>query len=285
MTVGEALAEAGAKLVENRESARRDAGVLLAHVLARPTAWLLAYGDAVLGDDSVARYREAIGRRSAGEPVAYIIGEAGFYGRTFAVTPDVLVPRPETEALITLALQAFAFVDRPIRVCDVGTGSGAIAITLAAERPRASVVAIDASAPALTVAARNATAHGVSERMTFRLEDALNELEPGMVFDAIVANLPYVRSADLAAAPDPTSFEPRLALDGGPDGLGAYRKLLRRAPEHLAANGLLLLEAGPDTVDELASLAHSAFEGICRVRAVRDYAGLRRVVELRATPG
>ncbi len=285
MTVGDVLAEGIAKLRKDRESARHDAGVLLTSVLARPAAWLLAHGDAVLGDDDVARYRDAISRRAAGEPVAYIIGEAGFYGRTFAVTPDVLVPRPETEGLITLALQAFADADRPLRLCDVGTGSGAIAITLAAERPCASVVAIDVSAAALAVAARNATAHGVSGRVTFRLENALDELERESVFDGIVANLPYVRSADLAAAPAPTSFEPRLALDGGPDGLDVYRKLLRLAPGYLARSGLLLLEAGPDTSDELAILAHSAFEGICRVRVVRDYAGIRRMVELRATPG
>ncbi|MDQ2908732.1 MAG: tRNA (adenine(22)-N(1))-methyltransferase TrmK, partial [Candidatus Eremiobacteraeota bacterium] len=173
----------------------------------------------------------------------------------------------------------------PLRLCDVGTGSGVIAITLAAERPCARVVAIDISAAALAVAARNAAALGVAERIEFCLEDALDELESGTVFDAIVANLPYVRGGDLAPPPDPTSFEPRLALDGGSDGLDAYRKLLRRAPEHLAVNGLLLLEIAPDTADQLAEMALWAFGGIARVRALRDYAGLRRIVELRATPG
>ncbi|MBC5799716.1 MAG: peptide chain release factor N(5)-glutamine methyltransferase [Candidatus Eremiobacteraeota bacterium] len=284
MTVDEAIAEGSAALGNDAESARRDARLLVGNVLARTAAWMLANGDAVLADVDVARYRAAIRRRAGGEPIAYILGHVGFYGRTFAVTPDVLVPRPETEQLVARTLETFAG-DRALRFCDVGTGSGAIALTLAAERPRASVVAIDVSAAALAVAARNAAALRVGERITFRLEDALENLERDMVFDAIVANLPYVRSSALASKPDPTSFEPRLALDGGRDGLGPYRKLLRRAPDHLARNGLLLMEAGPDKSEELAELALRALGGVGWVRILRDYAGLRRIVELRATPG
>lgn len=286
MTVDEALAAGYARLSgAGMTSARLDAGLLLGNVLGRTPAWMLAHGDAILRDADVVRHRDATERRAGGEPIAYVIGEAAFYGRTFTVTRDVLVPRPETEQLVAFALEAVTDVDRSFRLCDVGTGSGIIAVTLAAELPRASVVAIDVSPAALAVAARNAAALGVGERIEFRLEDALDELEAGTAFDAILANLPYVRSGDLAPAPDPTSFEPRLALDGGSDGLAAYRKLLRRAPEHLAANGLLLLEASPDTADELAEMALWAFDGTARVRVLRDYAGLRRIVELRATPG
>jgi release factor glutamine methyltransferase len=199
------------------------------------------------------------------------------------VTPDVLVPRPESEHLVELAL---AFVRRrppaphALRLADVGTGSGILAIALALELPAARLTAVDASAAALAVAQRNARAHGVEERIDFVLGDVLLNLDAALRFDCVTANLPYVRSADLAPAPDPTSFEPRLALDGGPDGLAVYRRLLARAPGHLAGGGAMFLEAGPDTARELATLADAAFEGRARASVHRDYAARERVVEV-----
>jgi release factor glutamine methyltransferase len=283
MTLDEAIAEGSAALGNDAESARRDARLLLGNVCARTAAWMMANGDAVLADDDVARFYAAISRRAAGEPVAYILGQVGFYGRTFTITPDVLIPRPETEQLVTLALEALEKVERPLRLCDVGTGSGAIAITLAAERPDARVVATDLSPAALTLAAKNAKALGVETRIEFRLQEGLCEARTDGRFGAIVANLPYVRTADLAQSPDPTSFEPRLARDGGRDGLAAYRTLLRGVSRVLHRDGWLVLEAGPDTVEDLKMLALEALDGNADARVVRDYAGLPRIVEVRRT--
>ena len=279
MSIAEALAAARERLRDS-ESPRPDATVLLAATLGRDAAWLLAHDTDGLDAEGAERYRLLIERRAAGEPVAYLIGSAGFYGRTFAVTPDVLVPRPETEHLVALALSRLAACDDPVRICDAGTGSGILAITLALERPRASVTAIDVSPAALVVARRNATALGVADRIAFCAGDALHAVEAGAVFDAIVANLPYVRTPDLAPWPDPTAFEPRLALDGGADGLDIYRRLLADAPGHLATRGTLLMEAGPDTAAELARLARRALARSI-VTVHDDYAGRERIVEVR----
>ncbi|MFY9780993.1 MAG: peptide chain release factor N(5)-glutamine methyltransferase, partial [Candidatus Baltobacteraceae bacterium] len=235
-TVGEAQAAARARLAPLGESAALDASRLLEAVTGRDRAWLLAHGDAALSLEAQERWASLLARRAAGEPLAYVLGRAGFYGRTFGVTPDVLVPRPESEQLVELAL---AFAARraaapPLRLADVGTGSGILAISLALELPGARVLAIDVSPAALAVAERNARAHGVAERIAFTLGDAFEGLDPSLRFDLVLANLPYVRTCDLASPPDPTSFEPRLALDGGADGLALYRRLLARAPQHAA---------------------------------------------------
>ncbi len=279
MTVDDALNEGAIVLGPLLSDARQDIRRLLCGIIGRDAAWLLAHGDVPVDSLSLARYRDALRRRSTGEPLAYILGEAGFYGRTFAVTRAVLVPRPESEQLVTLALEAFAPRRRALHLCDVGTGSGILAVTLALELPRASVLGIDTSAAALAVAAQNAAVHGVGERVAFRLGDALDDLGD-VCFDGIVANLPYVRTADLAAPPDPTSHEPRTALDGGPDGLTAYRRLVRGMSKHLAERGVAFMEAGPDTADALAALAVEAFGGMTQARILRDYAGLRRIVAL-----
>jgi release factor glutamine methyltransferase len=223
-----------------------------------------------------------VAERGRGVPIAYLTGSAGFYGRLFDVTRDVLVPRPETEHLVESAL---AFLREralePPRICDVGTGSGIIAITLASEVPDARVTAIDISPAALAVAERNARLHGVDARVEFLAADLLETIPPATRFDCIAANLPYVRSIDLKAAPDPTAFEPRVALEGGADGLALYRRLLARAPALLAAGGAMFLEAGPDSADGLAALAGAAFGARALVRVQRDYAARERVVEIR----
>ncbi len=261
-----------------RDGARYDATSLLAFVLGRDAAWLLAHGDAPLSGVERARFEAAIARRARGEPVPYITGVAGFFGRTFAVDASVLVPRPETEDAVALALAATAAVAAP-HYCDVGTGSGAIALTLALERPDATVTAIDVSPAALAIARRNARALGAEARVRFVLGDGLAAAPPAARFACIVANLPYVRTNDLARAPDPTSFEPRLALDGGADGLDAYRALVRDAVAR-GDDGTLVMEGGPDTARALADLAAGAFAD-ARVETVRDLAGLERLVVVR----
>ena len=277
-TLGDALGEATRRLARrDRGEARYDATLLLAHVVGRDAAWLLAHDDASRSDDERARYDAVLARRERGEPVPYIVGTAGFYGRAFAVDARVLVPRPETELAIDIVLAHARRSNARPRVCDVGTGSGAIALTLALERPDADVTAIDISEPALAVARANAAAFGLSGRVRIAHGDGLRTLALGERFTCIVANLPYVRTADLAPAPDPTAFEPRLALDGGADGLDAYRDLLLAAPGALAPGGLLVMEAGPDTVPPLAALARRAFPNAA-VALERDLATLERFV-------
>jgi release factor glutamine methyltransferase len=277
-TLGHALGEATRRLaVRDRDEARYDATILLAHVLGREPAWLLAHDDAQLSHDERERIDAALARRERGEPVPYIIGTAGFYGRTFAVDSRVLVPRPETELAIDIVLARAPESNAIPRICDVGTGSGAIALTLALELADADVTAIDISEPALAVARGNAATFGIANRIRFVLGDGLRALDGGERFTCIVANLPYVRTADLAPAPDPTAFEPRLALDGGTDGLDAYRALLLAAPDLLAPGGLLVMEAGPDTIPALAALARVAFPS-ASVATERDLATIERFV-------
>lgn len=234
-------------------------------------AFVRAHPDAAI-DPDLAR------RREQGEPLAYITGFAGFYGREFVVTSGVLIPRPETEHLVEDAI-AFLRETRRASVLDVGTGSGAIACSIAAEVPAAFVDATDVSAAALAVAQRNAERLGVAERCTFAVADVVSNYSKR--YDVIVANLPYIPTADVPARPDPVGFEPRAATDGGPDGLEQYRKLLAAAPRLAAPGALVLLEAAPPTMAALRALAEAAFPS-STISVCRDYAGLDRYVRIAA---
>jgi len=208
---------------------------------------------------------------ATGVPEAYVTGWKGFYRREFAVNEHVLVPRPETEHLIEDALE---FMRAPERRCvlDVGPGSGAIACTFASEVSDAFVSAPDVSLPALIVAAQNAARLGVAGRCAFALADIAPQGAGG--YDVIVANLPYIPSADVPQKPDPVGFEPRLATDGGSDGLEAYRKLLARAPGMVRAGALVLMEAAPPTLAGLLALAQAGItELFAMQRAVLEPQG------------
>ncbi|MGH7737895.1 MAG: peptide chain release factor N(5)-glutamine methyltransferase [Candidatus Tyrphobacter sp.] len=278
-----------------------DRALLLAHVLGKDRAWLVAHGnEIVLAPEEQRTYDAFLARRMRGEPLAYIVGEAWFYGRRFEVTNDVLVPRPETEHLVDAALaflRAFVENDRgcPI-VLDVGTGSGAIACTIAAEVPQAIVYATERSQAALRIALRNAknlvapstafasrTTLGITERRTALGVSAefadLLPADAALRFDCVVANLPYIPSADVPSKPDPVGFEPREATDGGPDGLHEYRRLLEALPPRISAGGLVLLETAPPTARALAELAMKAFPN-ARATISRDYAGRERLVAI-----
>ena len=272
---GEALAAAADALAPVSESPRLDAELLLAFSLGRTRGSVLAFPERALDDATRARYAALIDRRARGEPLAYLTGEREFFSLPLAVSADVLVPRPETELLVELALAAVASATTPA-VLDVGTGSGAIALAIKQTRSDARVTASDRSAAALAVARANAQRLALDIRF---VESAWFEKLGRETFDAIVSNPPYVRSADVRGA---LEFEPRLALDGGGDGLDAYRALLEGAAAHLTpGRGVLLLEHGAEQRPELLALA--ARQGWHVTGAHDDLAGKPRVLALRVS--
>lgn len=252
---------------------------ILAYVTGRNDAWLRAFGETEVSAKMEQQAREFAARRASGEPLAYVLGTAGFHGHSFLVDHRVLVPRPETEHLVDEALEFIKDKERP-RVLDVGTGSGAIACSILAETGnKVHVDAVDVSADALLVAMANAQRLGVEPRLTFHLGDVSTPaLRP--FFDVIVANLPYVPTKDIAPSPDPVSFEPRLALDGGPDGLDQYRRFLEHAPRLLALDAIVLMEAAPPIMADLDALARAAFPE-AEVTVGKDYGNRARYVKVR----
>jgi release factor glutamine methyltransferase len=271
-TLAEALRHGVDSLAPASDSARADAQLLLAHVVRREREWLIAHGDAQLSAKEYEDFERLCRRRSSGVPVAYILGAAGFYGREFSVDESVLIPRPESEHLVE---EAIAFLSPGMTALDVGAGCGAIACTIAAESG-ALVFGTDISAAAIALAERNARRLGLAATCRF-YEGDLTAPVRGRRFHAIVANLPYVPTSDLPAPPDSVAFEPRAALDGGADGLALYRRLLPQIPALLERKPLVLLEAAPPTIEDLAGEVRAALPGFA-VSIGRDYAGLARYV-------
>ena len=220
---------------------RIDAEILLLHVLGKPRSWLIAHADDVLDMDVQTAYASLVERRVAGEPVAYIIGRRGFWLFELEVTPATLIPRPETELLVELALARLPH-DTGAVVADLGTGSGAIALAIAHERPHARVIATDASADALAVAQRNARGLDIGN-VTFTQGDWLTPLA-GQRFNLIVSNPPYIEATDPHLGQGDLRFEPSAALASGSDGLDAIRRIVDDAREHLEVGGWLLFEHG-----------------------------------------
>lgn len=271
------------------DSPRADAQILLAFLLGRERGWLISHGGSFLTPERCDEFAALCDRRASGEPIAYLTGIAGFYGRDFAVNDAVLVPRPETEHLVEDALtylRARRGPDAPMRqlstVLDVGTGSGAIGCTLAAEIPGVIVDGTDTSAAALKMAEYNARRLGVHARCRFVLADIV-AAPATKSYDVVIANLPYVPSGEIPRKPDPVGFEPLAALDGGPDGLNPYRRLLAAAPRLLRPGGLLLMEAAPPTIGALAALARAALSG-AQIEVRQDYGGRDRYVWAKRSP-
>lgn len=242
-----------------------EAELLLAHVLQRPRSWLYAHGDEELAEDAAQRFTALIERRHGGEPVAYLTGQRGFWRFDLQVSPATLIPRAETELLVELALARLP-VGREARVADLGTGSGAVALALALERPLTRVIATDASAAALEVATANARLLGL-ENVSFRHGDWLAPLA-GERFEAIVSNPPYIADADVHLGRGDLRFEPRSALASGTDGLDDIRTIIRDAPALLLPGGWLLLEHGFDQGAAVRRLLSGA--GLVDVETVRD---------------
>jgi release factor glutamine methyltransferase len=234
---------------------------------------LLAHPERPVTPEQESRFTELTARRAAHYPLPYLTGRAEFYGLDLWVTPEVLIPRPETELLVDLAL-----AQQPASVVDVGTGSGCVAIALAVHLPRAFVYAIDVSSAALAVARGNAERHGVADRVRLIAGDLLTP-RPRLV-DLVVSNPPYVSADEWATLPQSVrDYEPRLALDGGPDGLAVIQRLLSEAPAVLRPGGVLLLEIGAGQADAVKYLAQTAFPQ-ASMRIHPDLAGRDRVVEV-----
>ncbi|MFZ0870758.1 MAG: peptide chain release factor N(5)-glutamine methyltransferase [Rhodanobacter sp.] len=244
---------------------RIDAEILLLHVLGKPRSWLIAHADDVMDRDVQTAYASLVERRVAGEPVAYIIGRRGFWSFELEVTPATLIPRPETELLVELALARLPYAAGGA-VADLGTGSGAIALAIAHERPGAQVVATDASAKALAVAQRNASSLGVLN-VTFAQGDWLTPLA-GRRFNLIVSNPPYIEAADLHLGQGDLRFEPADALASGSDGLDAIRRIVGEAGELLEVGGWLLFEHGWNQGEAARALLRAA--GYVEVVTVQD---------------
>jgi release factor glutamine methyltransferase len=249
-----------------------DAQWLLVHALGKPRSWLYAHGDDVADAALVARFETLVARRVAGEPVAYLTGRRGFWSFDLTVTPATLIPRVETELLVELALARLPR-DREPRIADLGTGSGAIALALAHERPRARVVATDASDAALAVARDNAIALGI-DNIDFRRGDWLAALS-GERFDLIASNPPYIAGDDPHLGVGDLRHEPAAALASGYDGLDAIRMIVRDAPAHLVTDGWLLLEHGLEQGRAVRELLHAA--GFVDVATEHDLEGRDRV--------
>jgi release factor glutamine methyltransferase len=257
------------------ERARADAELLLMHLLRIDRAWLMAHSDAEFGADYRKPYDELLQRRRVGEPIQYITGETEFYGLPFRVTPDVLIPRPETEHLVEQALALAARFEHP-RIVDVGTGSGAIAVALARHLSQAQIAAVDISAAALEIARENAERNAVSDRIRFLQGDLLGPVRDER-FDIVVSNPPYVAAADRETlAVEVRDHEPALALFAGDDGFDIYRRLIPDGFAVLEPRGYMLLEIGYGQSAAVAALLTQA--GFVGIEFVPDLQGIPRVV-------
>jgi release factor glutamine methyltransferase len=293
LTIAASLRRAAHRLAAGSEHPQLEAGLLLAHVLDTARVGLYAHPEQTLEADQVSRFEGLVERRSQGEPLPYLTKRAEFYGHPFIVDERVLIPRPETETLVELALEDLtgrqssnpvvhtsAGSAASVRVVDVGTGSGCIAITLALRAPQAQVFAVDISPAALTVAEQNAAQHGVAGRISFLLSDLLDAVMSPV--DLIIANLPYISHSEWADLPGEVQLhEPRLALDGGPDGLRVIARLLEQAKRRLRSGGSLLLEIGAAQGRKAQQLARERFPD-ASISLLTDLAGRDRVLRIEA---
>lgn len=257
------------------DSARLDAGLLLAAAIGATRDRLLGMADRRLSAAQSRHYQQLLGRREAREPVSHLLGEREFYGRSFRVSAAVLDPRPDSESLIEAALAGLAERGASPRLLDLGCGSGCLLLTLLAERPRAVGIGVDASPAALTIARDNARRLEVAGRASFLVGDWATALHG--TFDLVITNPPYIPAAELAGlAPEVARYEPRLALDGGKDGLAAYRRLVPDLPRLLAPGGGAVLECGLGQAAAVVRLAEE--RGLHRLGVFPDLAGRPRAL-------
>lgn len=279
VTVARALVRARNALESISPTPRLDADILLANVLGWSRARLFAHAGASLDCASARRFDALVRRRCAGEPIAYLTGHKEFWSLDLAITPDTLIPRPETEHLVEAVLGVVP-ADAPATIADIGTGAGAVALALARERPRAFVVGTDRSAAAVAVARANALRHGAGN-VSFAVSDACAALASHR-WSVIASNPPYVAQSDPHLATGDVRFEPREALAAGPAGLDVLETLARQAPARLARGGWLAMEHGRDQGPAVRDLLSRS--GLRKVETMRDLAGSERVTIARNIP-
>jgi len=259
-----------------------DAQLILGHILKVDRLYLAIHGEQQLNENVVEQYCKMIEQRAEGMPVQYIIGEQEFMSLPFKVTPDVLIPRSDTEILVEHIIEKYKNADE-IEIMDIGTGSGCIAVSLAYYL-RSQVTAVDISPKALDIAQWNAKINGVENKMTFIQKDILSGFPENIKeasFDVIVSNPPYIQSHVIGQLQrEVKDYEPRLALDGGADGLVFYRKIIREAPQYLKCKGLLALEVGHDQSEQLMQLMEET-DKYGDIEVVKDLGGINRVVSAR----
>jgi release factor glutamine methyltransferase len=281
MTIAEAIQKAAMRLSAQKvENARLDSEVLLGHALGRDRAWILVHMQDQLGDTDQRAYENFIDRRAAREPLQYITGLQEFWGLPFIVTPDVLIPRPETELVVESAIKRGTTTATPVFV-DLCTGSGCIAVSLAREHPRARIFAMDRSEAALHIARRNARQNGVADRIRFLEGDLLEPLsETDLVgrVDVIATNPPYIRSDERPTLqPEVRDFEPEMALIAGPDGTEIAERIINDAPNYLRSGGSLIMEMGMGQTNALRKIIAAA-GAYTEPEVLKDLAGIERVI-------
>jgi release factor glutamine methyltransferase len=285
VSIAEAISEAAQTLRQGGvPEARREAGSLLEHVIDRDRTFIITHAEDLITPEERQRFRECVSRRAEGEPLQYITGRQAFFGLDFEVTKDVLIPRPETELLVETAL---TLVDKgPLvpSICDVGTGSGCIAVALLHEHQRATAVGIDLSIEGIQIARRNALRHSVAERISFLVADCLSALGTGKpIFDLVVSNPPYVAASALDGLQrEVRDHEPRLALTPGVDGLTIIRRLLLDSGAFVKAGGHLLMEIGFDQGEAVERLVDRTSWKFLDIH--KDLQGIPRIVALQKTP-
>jgi len=275
MTIQQALAAAVQQLTEQPDTARLDAELLLAHVLHKTRTWLHTWPEQPLSVQQLADFQQLVSRRVEGEPIAHLVGRQDFWSLTLQVSADTLIPRPETERLVELALARIP-PQAQWRIADLGTGTGAIALALAKERPQSLIIATDQSAAALTVARDNARTNQLAN-IQFRQGDWFEALQDETGFELIVSNPPYIKETDPHLQQGDVRFEPAGALKAGPAGLDDLQHIIQGALAHLVPGGWLLLEHGYDQGDAVLQLLKQA--GYEQVTDYRDLAGQPRVAE------
>lgn len=258
------------------ESPALDAQVLLAHVMGRNRSWVLAHPEAVLLESEIHNLENASQALLKGNPLPYVLGHWEFFGLDFLVTPDVLIPRPETELLVEQALAWMSACPAPCTALEVGVGSGCIAVSLAVCHPQVKITGVDISEQALSIAHKNAQKHAVASRIDFVLSDMFEAISGQ--FDLICANLPYIPTLSLQGLPV-ARHEPRLALDGGPDGLDRIRRFLEQAPGYLAKKSLILAEIEANQGPAVMSLALNIYPA-AQVNLLQDLAGKDRLLRI-----
>ena len=258
--------------------ARMDAALLLGHLLGRDRGYMISHSEDSVPRELVDQYRQAVDRRAKGEPLQYITGHQEFFGLDFEVSPAALIPRPETELLVETAIDLMEGRDQPF-ICDVGTGTGCIAITLLVHLPKAKGLAIDISKDALELARRNASKHGVIDRITFLLSDCFEAVAEPDQFDLIASNPPYVAEDAVSGLQrEVRDFEPLVALTPGGDGLAVIKRLISEAQQRVRTGGYLLLEIGFDQRERVLRLIDEESWKVLDVH--KDLQGIPRTVVL-----